>query len=107
LQPPLEQAVSALAGHRDVQWESRVATTHDRFWRTRMSREAAIAKAASQADDRAFQPGLFDRRAVARRVAAASERRELLEDSARHLANARRSAILSPAVARLALVLVP
>jgi hypothetical protein len=107
LRPLLDRVASALAERLDAQWEPQVAATHDRFWRVRMLREAAIATVASQVDDRAFQPGLFDRRAVARHLAAASERRELLEDSAHRQADARRKASLRRAITRLALVLVP
>jgi len=87
----------------------REAATHHllSFAATRISRERAIAASAIEAGDRAFQPGLFDRRAERTHGLHAAGAAETDRAAAGRLAAIEQRAAAAPGTPRLLLVLVP
>jgi superfamily II DNA or RNA helicase len=105
--PAVEKAARRL-GNRSIRtWHQEVARVHRRFWRTRIRRETAIAAATMKGPPPACQPGLFERRALARLLEARNEQDELLEDLNRRLSEARRLAATGRPVSGVVLALVP
>ena len=88
-------------------WRQAVELTLRSFAATRISRERAIAARAIEAGDRAFQPGLFDRRAERTRGLHAGAIAEADTTAADRLAGIEQRAAGTPGSPRLLLALLP
>jgi superfamily II DNA/RNA helicase len=105
--PILERALLESVQGANASWQHEQAEAHRRFWQTRMDREVAIATVPAQAAGDAFQPGLFDRRAVDGRLAWTGQQLEILGDLARRQDEIRRAAAGAVPLTRVRLILVP
>jgi hypothetical protein len=88
-------------------WRAAVERIGGSFAATRLSRERAIAARAIEAGDRAFQPGLFDRRAERARGLHAAAVAEADRAAANRLAAIEQRAATAPGSPRLLLALLP
>lgn len=103
----LEPQSRALIEADGRDWREAVDAVLGSFTSMRTTRERAIAVAAVTAAGNAFQPGLFDRRAVRARGRATAAADDIGSAAARRLEGIARSTPIGPAAARLLLVLVP
>ena len=87
-------------------WHESAAQTAHAFGATRIARESAMAR-ASGAGGRAYQPGLFDRRAERRRLDEASASAATEQAAAHRLASLERRTAIRLRPAELLLVLLP
>ena len=88
-------------------WRRDVERSLQAFVETRISRERAIAARAIETSDRAFQPGLFDRRAERTRGLHAGAIAEADTTAADRLAGIEQRAVAAPGSPRLLLALLP
>jgi hypothetical protein len=88
-------------------WRQDVERSLQAFVETRISRERAIAARAIDTGDRAFQPGLFDRRAERTRGLHAGAIAEADTTAADRLAGIEQRAAGTPGSPRLLLALLP
>ena len=88
-------------------WRDKVARFHQAFVSTRQDRDRAIALGRRDRHFETFQAGLFDRRGLHARTAAAADERDEAIDWAARVATVADSAVLNVAPAQLLLVLVP
>jgi hypothetical protein len=88
-------------------WREAVERSVQAFAATRASRERAMAARAIEIGDRAFQPGLFDRRAERMRGCHASAVAEADRAAADRLAAIEQRAATAPGPPRLLLALLP
>jgi len=101
----VEPALLTAAG--SLQQSAPVAA-HERFWRVRLDRERAIATSLTEsARVSAFQPGLFDARALRERDIRADEISAAIEEAKRHVQSAELSRQIAEELTHAALVLVP
>jgi hypothetical protein len=75
-------------------WVEDTRRFHDAFWRCRLNREHAIARAIAQAVPGGIQPGLFERRAEHAWTADSERRAEALAEIDGRLASAERTIAL-------------
>ena len=90
-----------------IAWRQAVERSLRSFMATRISRERAIAARAIDTGDRAFQPGLFDRRAERTRGLHAGAIAEADTTAADRLAGIEQRAAGTPGSPRLLLALLP
>jgi superfamily II DNA or RNA helicase len=90
-----------------AKWRTDAECSHRRFWESRLARECATRPVQFGPSTQAYQPGLFDRRAV---CAAQTDRdRELAraDESTRRISAAQLAASVEPTTPRVVLLLVP
>lgn len=97
--------VTGEAGY--AEWLKQTLAVNDAFWKSRLDREAGIARALSHAGLEPLQPGLFDMRAEQQRLVDVEHCRSVVLEGARHAAVATRAERLTVHPPQPVLILLP